>query len=96
MELHEKVRFDIGVSDHFVEPTVKAILGAARTGDVGDGKVFVLPVEKIYRIRTARRTGPRSPRSRSRPPEGLTPRAPPECGRRGFSRAPVKAVREPR
>jgi ammonium transporter len=52
MELQEKVRFDIGVSDHFVEPTVKAILGAARTGDVGDGKVFVLPVEKIYRIRT--------------------------------------------
>jgi len=52
MELAEKVRFDIGVSDHFVEPTVKAILGAARTGDVGDGKVFVLPVEKIYRIRT--------------------------------------------
>ena len=52
MELQEKVRFEIGVSDHFVDPTVKAILGAARTGDVGDGKVFVLPVEKIYRIRT--------------------------------------------
>ena len=52
MELHEKVRFDIGVSDHFVEPTVKAILAAARTGEVGDGKIFVLPVEKIYRIRT--------------------------------------------
>ncbi len=52
MELSEKVRLEIGVSNHFVEPTVKAILGAARTGDVGDGKVFVLPVEKIYRIRT--------------------------------------------
>lgn len=52
MELQEKVRFEIGVSDHFVEPTVKAVLGAARTGDVGDGKVFVLPVEKIFRIRT--------------------------------------------
>ena len=52
MELHEKVRFEIGVSDHFVEPAVKVILAAARTGDVGDGKVFVLPVEKIYRIRT--------------------------------------------
>jgi nitrogen regulatory protein P-II 1 len=52
MELHEKVRLEIGVSDHFVEPTVRAILGAARTGDVGDGKVFVLPVEKIFRIRT--------------------------------------------
>ena len=52
MELAEKVRLEIGVSDHFVEPTVRAILGAARTGDVGDGKVFVLPVEKVYRIRT--------------------------------------------
>ncbi|HEY7921567.1 MAG TPA: P-II family nitrogen regulator, partial [Vicinamibacteria bacterium] len=52
VELSEKVRFEIGVSDHFVEPAVKAILAAARTGDVGDGKVFVLPVEKIYRIRT--------------------------------------------
>jgi nitrogen regulatory protein P-II 1 len=52
MELSEKVRLEIGVSDHFVEPTVKAILGSARTGDVGDGKIFVLPVEKVYRIRT--------------------------------------------
>lgn len=52
VELTEKVRFEIGVSDHFVEPTVKAIMGSARTGDVGDGKIFVLPVEKVYRIRT--------------------------------------------
>ena len=52
MELSEKVRVEIGVSDHFVEPTVEAILRAARTGAVGDGKVFVLPVEKVYRIRT--------------------------------------------
>jgi len=52
MELAEKVRLEIGVSDHFVEPTVKAILRSAKTGDVGDGKVFVLPVEKVWRIRT--------------------------------------------
>ena len=52
MELSEKVRLEIGVSDHFVEPTVRAILGSARTGSVGDGKIFVLPVEKVYRIRT--------------------------------------------
>jgi nitrogen regulatory protein P-II 1 len=52
MELYDKVRFEIGVSDHFVEPTVKAILASARTGEVGDGKIFVLPVEKVYRIRT--------------------------------------------
>jgi nitrogen regulatory protein P-II 1 len=52
MELSDKVRLEIGVSDHFVEPTVRAILNAARTGEVGDGKVFVLPVEKVWRIRT--------------------------------------------
>lgn len=52
MELSEKVRLEIGVSDHFVEPTVRAILAGARTGEVGDGKIFVLPVEKVYRIRT--------------------------------------------
>ena len=52
VELHDKVRIEIGLSDPFVEPTVKAILSAGATGDVGDGKVFVLPVEKVYRIRT--------------------------------------------
>lgn len=52
MELHEKVALEIGVSEPFVEATVQAILEAARTGEVGDGKIFVLPVEKIYRIRT--------------------------------------------
>src|SRR6266850_6310021 len=52
VELHDKVRLEIGVSDHFVEATVKAILSSASTGEVGDGKIFVLPVEKVYRIRT--------------------------------------------
>jgi nitrogen regulatory protein P-II 1 len=52
MELSEKVRLEIGVSDHFVAPTVDAILRGARTGEVGDGKIFVVPVEKVYRIRT--------------------------------------------
>ena len=52
MELNDKVRIEIGVSDHFVEPTVKAIISGARTGDVGDGKIFVVPVEHVYRIRT--------------------------------------------
>jgi nitrogen regulatory protein P-II 1 len=52
VELHDKVRLEIGVSDPFVEPTVRAILSAGATGEVGDGKVFVLPVEKVYRIRT--------------------------------------------
>ncbi|MDP2052875.1 MAG: P-II family nitrogen regulator [Acidobacteriota bacterium] len=52
MALAEKVRIEIGVSNHFVQTAVDAILGAARTGDVGDGKIMVLPMDKIYRIRT--------------------------------------------
>jgi nitrogen regulatory protein P-II 1 len=52
MDLSEKVRLEIGVSDHFVKPTVEAILAGGRTGEVGDGKIFVVPVEKVYRIRT--------------------------------------------
>ena len=52
MELVEKVRFEIGVSESFVEVTVAAIRSAAATGEVGDGKIFVLPVEKVIRIRT--------------------------------------------
>lgn len=52
MGLTDKVMLDIGVSESFVEATVESILAAARTGDVGDGKIFVLPVEKIYRIRS--------------------------------------------
>ena len=52
MALSEKVRLDIGVSDHFVEPTIQAIVRGARTGSVGDGKIFVLPVERVCRIRT--------------------------------------------
>ena len=55
MELQEKVRLDIGVSDSFVDVTVRAIVGAAHTGEVGDGKVFVYPVEDVIRIRTGER-----------------------------------------
>jgi nitrogen regulatory protein P-II 1 len=55
MELQEKVRLEIGVSDPFVDVTVKAILGSARTGEVGDGKVFVLDLEQAHRIRTSER-----------------------------------------
>jgi len=52
MELTEKVMLDIGVSEPFIEVTVQAIMNAGRTGKVGDGKIFVLPVERVYRIRT--------------------------------------------
>ena len=52
VDLQEKVRLEIGVSDSFVDITVQAILGSARTGDVGDGKIFVLDGGQGYRIRT--------------------------------------------
>jgi nitrogen regulatory protein P-II 1 len=52
MELSEKMRFEIAVSDEFVEPTIQAICEGARTGNVGDGKIFVLPLERALRIRT--------------------------------------------
>ena len=55
MELQEKVRLEIGVSEPFVDVTVKAVLGSARTGEVGDGKVFVLDVVQVHRIRTGER-----------------------------------------
>jgi nitrogen regulatory protein P-II 1 len=52
VEVTDKVRFEIGVSDNFVEATVQAICDGARTGEVGDGKIFVVPVERAVRIRT--------------------------------------------
>jgi nitrogen regulatory protein P-II 1 len=52
MDLQAKVRLEIGVSEPFVQPTVDAIVQGARTGEVGDGKIFVLPVERVVRIRT--------------------------------------------
>lgn len=55
MGLQEKVRIEIGVSESFVGVTVKAVLAAAATGEVGDGKVFVLDVEQVHRIRTGER-----------------------------------------
>ena len=52
MGLSDKVRFDIAVSNDFVEPTINALSAGARTGEVGDGKIFVLPLERVVRIRT--------------------------------------------
>ena len=52
MGLSEKVRFEIAVSDEFVEPTVAALCEGGRTGEVGDGKIFVLDLEQAVRIRT--------------------------------------------
>jgi nitrogen regulatory protein PII len=50
--LSDKVRFEIAVSDPFVEPTINALCEGARTGEVGDGKIFVVPVDRVVRIRT--------------------------------------------
>jgi nitrogen regulatory protein P-II 1 len=52
MELSEKVRFEVAVSDDFVQSTVDALCTGARTGEVGDGKIFVVPLEQAVRIRT--------------------------------------------
>jgi nitrogen regulatory protein P-II 1 len=52
MELAEKVRFEIAVSEPFVESTIGALCEGARTGEVGDGKIFVIPLERAVRIRT--------------------------------------------
>ena len=53
MGLSHKVRFEIAVSDSFVEPTIEAVCQGARTGEVGDGKIFVVPLDRVVRIRTA-------------------------------------------
>jgi nitrogen regulatory protein P-II 1 len=53
MGLSDKVRFEIAVSDSFVDPTVEAVCQGARTGEVGDGKIFVIPLDKVVRIRTS-------------------------------------------
>lgn len=52
MGLSEKVRFEVAVSDDFVQATVDALCAGARTGEVGDGKIFVVGLEQAVRIRT--------------------------------------------
>ena len=52
MGLNEKVRFEIAVSDPFVQATIDALCNGGRTDEVGDGKIFVVPVERVVRIRT--------------------------------------------
>jgi nitrogen regulatory protein P-II 1 len=52
MALSEKVRFEIAVSEQFVEAAVQALSEGGRTGEVGDGKIFVVPLDRAIRIRT--------------------------------------------
>ena len=50
--LADKVRFEIAVSEEFVQPAIDALCEGARTGEVGDGKIFVMELERAVRIRT--------------------------------------------
>lgn len=52
VNLLKKVRLDIAVTDEYVKPTIKAIIEGAKTGRIGDGKIFVTPLEECIRIRT--------------------------------------------
>jgi nitrogen regulatory protein P-II 2 len=52
VNLLSKVRLEIAVNEEFVKPTIDAIVSAAKTGNIGDGKIFVMPIEESYRIRT--------------------------------------------
>lgn len=52
MGLAEKARFEIAVSEEFVQPTIDALCEGGRTGEVGDGKVFVVELARVVRIRT--------------------------------------------
>ena len=52
VNLLKKVRLEIAVNEPFVQPTIDAIVDGARTGRIGDGKIFVVPLERCVRIRT--------------------------------------------
>ncbi|MFW6163888.1 MAG: P-II family nitrogen regulator [Planctomycetota bacterium] len=57
VNLLKKVRLEIAVNEDFVEPTVDGIIAGARTGEIGDGKIFVLDLPECIRIRTGERGG---------------------------------------
>jgi nitrogen regulatory protein P-II 1 len=56
--LLRKIRLEIAVNDNFLEPTIKAITKGAKTGETGDGKIFVMDLEECVRIRTEERGSP--------------------------------------
>ncbi|HET9683827.1 MAG: P-II family nitrogen regulator [Deltaproteobacteria bacterium] len=55
VDLLPKIKLEIVVADELVGRVVEAIMSAARTGSVGDGKIFILPVEEAIRVRTGER-----------------------------------------
>ena len=52
VNLLKKIRLEIAVNDDFVQPTIEGIIEAAKSGNIGDGKIFVQNLEECYRIRT--------------------------------------------
>lgn len=57
VNLLKKTRLEIAVNDEFLEPTIEAIIAGARTGEIGDGKIFVQEMVDCVRIRTGERGG---------------------------------------
>jgi nitrogen regulatory protein P-II 1 len=55
--LLRKIRLEIAVNDNFLEPTIRAIIKGAKTGETGDGKIFVLDLKECVRIRTEEHGG---------------------------------------
>lgn len=55
--LLKKIKLEIAVNEDFVEPTIQAVIKCARTGEIGDGKIFVLDLPEVIRIRTGERGG---------------------------------------
>lgn len=53
--LLRKIRLEAAVNDNFLEPAIKAIIKGARTGEIGDGKIFVMDLKDCIRIRTEER-----------------------------------------
>ncbi|MBN2643788.1 MAG: P-II family nitrogen regulator [Victivallales bacterium] len=52
VNLLKKIRIEIAVNSEFVDQTIDAIISGARTGNIGDGKIFIIPLEECIRIRT--------------------------------------------
>ena len=57
INLLKKTRLEIAVNENYVEPTIQAIIKGAHTGNIGDGKIFVLNLPDCVRIRTGERGG---------------------------------------
>ena len=57
VNLLKKIRIEIAVNEDFVKPTIEAIIQGARTGEIGDGKIFVIDLPECIRIRTGETGG---------------------------------------